>query len=153
MFSIRSTNVYEEKSLGVYEEEEDEEEEEPNIDGPEAQNNRVSVWGRYLAWHARQQLSFGNYAHVYLMIRWILTWLSDIWCLCLSLFLLCIIERAKLQNTEFMEWFTIFSIRQLIFLVQPLDHLSNLNIVFELISAYTGVGMSLGVPYVSLALL
>lgn len=54
--SVRSTNVYEEKSLGVYHESNEEEEEAQfRHDGP-----RMHVWGRYLAMHARQQLAFGE---------------------------------------------------------------------------------------------
>ena len=51
--SVRSTNVYEEKSLGIFYEE-DRSEEAFNPVG-----NRATVWGRYLAKHARKQLSFG----------------------------------------------------------------------------------------------
>ena len=51
--SVRSTNVYEEKSLGVFHDD-DESEEAFNPSG-----NRATVWGRYLAMHARKQLSFG----------------------------------------------------------------------------------------------
>jgi hypothetical protein len=47
--------VYEEQSLGIFDEEEDDEIE------PEAKGPRGKVWGSYLAWHARKQLSFGAY--------------------------------------------------------------------------------------------
>lgn len=57
--SVRSTNVYEEKSLGVYDESDDEDEDEPNANSLGG-GGRVAVWGRYLAWHARRQLAFGN---------------------------------------------------------------------------------------------
>ncbi|EJD07960.1 uncharacterized protein FOMMEDRAFT_164765 [Fomitiporia mediterranea MF3/22] len=103
--SIRATNVYEEKSLGVYEEE-DEEDVESQLEGP-----RTAVWGQYLARHARRQLAF------------------DMWWLALAVFLLCIIERSKIQDSENFQWFTIFTI------------------IFELMSAYGGVGLSLGLPY------
>ena len=53
-YSIQSTNVYEEKSLGVYEP--DDEDVEPSQEG-----SKFSVWGRYAAFHARKQLAFGNY--------------------------------------------------------------------------------------------
>ena len=76
--SVRSTNVYEEKSLGVYDDDEsdDESEEEPD-EGQfltaAKENKRVAVWGRYLAWHARRQLAFGNYivtiVHLPLLIK------------------------------------------------------------------------------------
>ncbi|KAL5504739.1 hypothetical protein ACEPAH_7402 [Sanghuangporus vaninii] len=101
--SVRSTNVYEEKSLGIFD---DDNEDEPNVEGPGS-----AVWGRYLAWHARRQLAF------------------DMWWICLALFLLCIIERSKIQNEENYKWFTIFTL------------------IFELISAYSSVGLSLGVAY------
>ncbi|KAI5119163.1 hypothetical protein M0805_008646 [Coniferiporia weirii] len=104
--SVRSTNVYEEKSLGVFEDEESDDDDEPTVSG-----SRVAAWSRYLAWHARRQLAF------------------DMWWLGLALFLVCIIERSKIQNESNFEWFTIFTI------------------IFELISAYGGVGLSLGVPY------
>jgi hypothetical protein len=57
--SVRSTNVYEEKSLGIFENDEDdgEDEEDFELTGP-----RVTVWGRYLAMHARKQLAFGMFS-------------------------------------------------------------------------------------------
>lgn len=51
---MRSTNVYEEKSLGVFEDDDESVDEEFNPTG-----NRVTVWSRYLAMHMRKQLSFG----------------------------------------------------------------------------------------------
>lgn len=55
-FSVRSTNVYEEQSLGVFKDaEEDDDEDEFESAGP-----RVTVWSRYLAMHARKQLAFGT---------------------------------------------------------------------------------------------
>lgn len=53
--SVRSTNVYEEQSLGIFRDEEEEEEE-----GFQAVGPRVTVWSRYLAMHARRQLAFGE---------------------------------------------------------------------------------------------
>ncbi|KAI0628944.1 cation transport protein-domain-containing protein [Trametes polyzona] len=105
--SVRSTNVYEEKSLGVFASEEDLSPE----DAFSQSGNRATVWGRYLAMHARKQLSF------------------DMWWLGLALFLVCIIERSGLDDVSNNSWFSIFTI------------------VFELVSAYGTVGLSLGVPY------
>ncbi len=51
--SVRSTNVYEERSLGVMAE--DDSVEEPSGDG-----NRGKMFGTYFAWHARRQLAFGQ---------------------------------------------------------------------------------------------
>ncbi|KAK0212417.1 cation transport protein-domain-containing protein [Desarmillaria ectypa] len=110
--SVRSTNVYEEQSLGVYREaEESENESEFEPTGP-----RVTVWSRYLTMHARKQLAF------------------DMWWLGLALFLVCIIERPELDDTATMSYFNIFTI------------------VFELVSAYGTVGLSLGVPYANYSL-
>ncbi|KAI0343670.1 hypothetical protein BDW22DRAFT_1356171 [Trametopsis cervina] len=105
--SVRSTNVYEEKSLGVFEEDDDTiPEEEFTTPG-----NRATIWSRYLAMHMRRQLSF------------------DMWWLGLALFLVCIIEKDNIDKADNATWFNIFVI------------------IFELVSAYGTVGLSLGVPY------
>jgi hypothetical protein len=54
--SVRSTNVYEEQSLGIFEEEEESDDE----DDFQPTGHRVRVWSRYLSMHARRQLSFGR---------------------------------------------------------------------------------------------
>ncbi|KAI0320948.1 cation transport protein-domain-containing protein [Amylostereum chailletii] len=103
--SVRATNVYEEKSLGIFEEEDDAEEDiEDEADYPET-DSRVAIWGRYLGRHARRQLSFG-----------------------LALFLLCIIERDNIRSPDNDAWFNLF------------------NLIFELVSAYSTVGLSFGIP-------
>lgn len=83
--SVRSTNVYEEKSLGVYGDE-------PTDPGnlPQESGN-PKVWGSFLASHARRQLAF------------------DIWWLGFALWLVCIIERDDIQDPNSNGWFTIFS--------------------------------------------
>ncbi len=55
--SVRSTNVYEEKSLGVYHDDDDADA--MTETGFNTSGNRAVVWGRYLTMHARRQLSFG----------------------------------------------------------------------------------------------
>lgn len=55
MCSVRSTNVYEQQSLGVYPDDEEQEEEDFNPHG-----DRVTVWSKYLTMHARRQLAFGR---------------------------------------------------------------------------------------------
>ncbi|KAF9243244.1 cation transport protein-domain-containing protein [Melanogaster broomeanus] len=105
---VRSTNVYEEQSLGIYR---NYDEELLDVEREfQPTGSRMTVWGRYLARHARHQLSF------------------DMWWLALALFLVCIIEKDSLTNTEIQGWFNIFTI------------------LFELISAYGSVGLSLGIP-------
>jgi len=88
--SVRSTNVYEERSLGIYEDNISIDEEDLSLSG-----NRVTVWGNYLAMHARKQLAF------------------DMWWLGLALFLICIIERDQLENQDNATWFNIFHISNL----------------------------------------
>lgn len=54
--SVRATNVYEEKSLGIYEDGASiDEEENFSLSG-----NRMTIWGNYLTMHARKQLAFGT---------------------------------------------------------------------------------------------
>jgi hypothetical protein len=61
LYSVRSTNVYEERSLGVFADEDEEEEKDREIENNVlTQPGRVAVWGKYLASHARKQLSFGT---------------------------------------------------------------------------------------------
>lgn len=108
--SIRSTNVYEERSLGVFEAPPDDEDEEPeDINKISSRKERI---GRYVGWHVRRQMSI------------------DIWWLVWAVFLVCIAERGNLMDEE-KEWFDLF------------------RVIFELVSAFGGIGLTLGVPYVS----
>ncbi|EJD08024.1 TrkH-domain-containing protein [Fomitiporia mediterranea MF3/22] len=104
--SVRATNVYEEKSLGIFEDQEDYHAEEPTVE-----QATFASYGKFIVWHTRRQLAF------------------DMWWLGVALFLCCIVERGKIQNQGNFQWFTIFAL------------------IFEMMSAYAGVGMSLGVPY------
>lgn len=81
--SIRSTNVYEERSLGVYEDESD--------DGSEREVEAGRSPGTYIAYHARKQLAF------------------DMWWLVLALWLVCVVERGNIDNPR-SPWISIFSI-------------------------------------------
>ncbi|KAL2354778.1 cation transport protein-domain-containing protein [Cryomyces antarcticus] len=93
--SVRRTNVYEEKSLGLYDGEGDEGEDKS-----------------YLAAHLRRQLSF------------------DLWYIFLGLFVIAIVEGPRLQDPN--EYaFTLF------------------NVLFEIVSAYGTVGLSLGYPNIN----
>ncbi|KAI0358915.1 TrkH-domain-containing protein [Trametes cingulata] len=105
--SIRSTNVYEEKSLGVFEVTPEEEEEEPNLDEKQPRRERI---GKYFGWHLRRQLAF------------------DIWWLVFAILAICVIERTKIMDDENAPWFNVF------------------RIVFELVSAFGGIGLTLGIP-------
>lgn len=101
--SIRSTNVYEERSLGIFDDVD------PNEEEPQNEGRGAII--KYLGWHARRQLAF------------------DIWWLAASLWIVCIIERGSITNPANYSYFTIFSV------------------LFELVSAYGTVGLSLGVPF------
>lgn len=93
--SMRRTNVYEEKSLGIYSSAADEGEDEKEAS--------------YVGAHLRRQLSF------------------DLWYVFLGLFIIAIVEGSQLENTN--EYaFTLFSV------------------LFEIVSAYGTVGLSLGYP-------
>ncbi|KAF5352975.1 hypothetical protein D9758_007968 [Tetrapyrgos nigripes] len=104
--SIRSTNVYEERSLGVFEPPPDDEDEEPEELKKYEPRQRI---GRYLGWHLRRQMSI------------------DIWWLVWAVFLIAIIERGNIMNED-IKWFDLF------------------RILFELVSAFGGIGLSLGLP-------
>lgn len=90
--SIRSTNVYEEQSLGVWEAEPEDEDEEPAL--RETQGSRGERIGKYFGWHLRRQVAY------------------DIWWLVCGIFLICIIERTKIMDDENAPWFNIFRISE-----------------------------------------
>jgi hypothetical protein len=94
--SIRRTNVYEEKSLGIYSGE----------DPDDAEEGKKQS---YVAFHLRNQLSF------------------DLWFVFLGFFIIAIVEGSRLQNTN-QYAFSLFSV------------------LFEIVSAYGTVGLSLGYP-------
>jgi Trk-type K+ transport system membrane component len=94
--SVRQTNVYEEKSLGIYAGSAEDDELDPNSTS-------------YLGSHLRRQLSF------------------DLWYVFLGLFLIACIEGNRIES--------------------PTDIAFNLfSILFEIVSAYGTVGLSLGYP-------
>ncbi|KAM3498918.1 hypothetical protein MY10362_007794 [Beauveria mimosiformis] len=96
--SIRRTNVYEEKSLGIYDKNE----------GAEQEASALS----YVGTHLRRQLSF------------------DLWFVFLGFFILCISEGSKIQAKRF----DVFSV------------------LFEVVSAYGTVGLSMGAVGVNASL-
>jgi len=96
--SMRRTNVYEEKSLGIYASSADQEDD--------------SKEPSYVGAHLRKQLSF------------------DLWFIFLGLFVIAIVEGHRLQNNNDYA-FTLFSV------------------LFEIVSAYGTVGLSLGYPTIN----
>jgi len=98
--SIRRTNVYEEKSLGMYDKNE--------VDDEAIEHSTMS----YVGTHLRRQLSF------------------DLWYVFLGLFVLAITEARALENKEF----------------------NMFDVLFELVSAYGTVGLSMGYPNINASL-
>jgi Trk-type K+ transport system membrane component len=97
--SLRRTNVYEEKSLGIFADDED-------VDD----DNQTAP--SYIGTHLRKQLGF------------------DLWYVCLGLFIITIVEGDRLENKNqysFQIW----------------------SVLFEVVSAYGTVGLSLGYPGVN----
>ncbi|SCU87673.1 LADA_0E05468g1_1 [Lachancea dasiensis] len=109
--SIRRTNVYEEQSLGIYEEGRSEgKDEEDAVEDQEKRERRLdSSTKSFIGAHLRRQLSF------------------DLWFLFLGLFIICISEGGKIQDPKKPD-FTVF------------------QVLFEIVSAYGTVGLSLGYP-------
>jgi hypothetical protein len=99
--SIRRTNVYEEKSLGVYHDKKDDD---------EMANDPSAV--SYVGTHLRRQLSF------------------DLWYVALGFFIIAISEGSKIEEGRF----DLFAV------------------LFEIVSAYGTVGLSIGVPNVDASL-
>ena len=116
--SVRRTNVYEEKSLGIYGSSQEDEE-----DGKEPS---------YIGAHLRRQLSF------------------DLWFVFLGLFIIAIAEGHRLQDPNDIG-FTMFG-KLASFdnsILPSFNHyicLVFVAVLFEIVSAYGTVGLSLGYP-------
>ncbi|CCK69244.1 Trk2p KNAG_0C01310 [Huiozyma naganishii CBS 8797] len=142
--SIRRTNVYEEQSLGVYgsaqsftewdnsskkskdEGEEDEEEEDSDARGDHFDESSevestASSTGRKRGKHKKPSTRSFIGAHLRRQLSF------DMWFLFLGLFIICICESDNIQNTN-----------------KP--DLNVFSILFEIVSAYGCVGLSLGYP-------
>ncbi|ATZ57791.1 hypothetical protein BCIN_15g03240 [Botrytis cinerea B05.10] len=98
--SVRRTNVYEEKSLGIY--------------GSPTEENEDEGEPSYVGAHLRRQLSF------------------DLWYIFLGLFIISIAEGGRLQGTD--------------------PSINMFSVLFEIVSAYGTVGLSLGYPGIDASL-
>ena len=96
--SVRRTNVYEEKSLGIY-----------ASSGDDAEDEKETS---YVGAHLRRQLSF------------------DLWYVFLGFFVIAVAEGGRISNTNDYA-FSMFSV------------------LFEIVSAYGTVGLSLGYPNIN----
>lgn len=154
--SVRATNVYEEQSLGVYNPEDDEQDGESSFD-PNG-GSRVTIWSRYLTMHARKQLSFGTSLGLFVHTQRLNTnprYVVDRPCTLPHLHhrsgsyaSLCTsktnahLQRAHLDDPETQSTFNIFSISK--WQVYHALACAHFAAVFELVSAYGTVGLSLG---------
>jgi len=82
--TVRSTNVYEERCLGIY----DEGDEDTNFPTRSGWN----LWGRFISTHARRQLAY------------------DLWWLSLGLWLVCIVEKDHIQDRKTDDYFAVWYI-------------------------------------------
>ena len=105
--AMRRTNVYEEKSLGIYEDTPDDDNDTYTNDPPSVRND--------LSYHIQKQLSF------------------DLWYIVLGTFLIALTEGDRLQQQHKPE-FTLFAV------------------LFEVVSAYGTVGLSLGYAWMDSSL-
>ena len=134
--TIRNTNVYEERSLGIFSEEEAKKEEEDleAQDSPEREGRgREFILGlrrTMTSMHGRRQqhklgAGWKNQDFVRQQLRGQLG--HDLWWLAMAIFLISIIETGQFKRDP-----VVFSI---------------FNIMFEVVSAYGCVGISTGVPW------
>lgn len=56
--SVRATNVYEERSLGMFEDDDEDSDDGEDEYKENIKEGKVAGWTRYLAFHARRQLAF-----------------------------------------------------------------------------------------------
>jgi len=128
VITMRNSNVYEERSLGIYTDENDPDYEQPhqlennnnNNTGTQTEETRQSFFKRSLAnfqhrkksYFVRQQLR-AQLAH-------------DLWWIVLAVFLIMIIEGSQFESSP--ATFSVF------------------NVIFEVVSGYGCVGISVGLP-------
>jgi Trk-type K+ transport system membrane component len=113
--SVRSTNVYEERSLGVFAEETGNDSDDSSILSQERRfghregESRSKVWGEYLLWHAKS-VFLPQWEAFQLKYSFRQQLAFDMWWLGLALWLICIIERSPLMDPNRQSWFTIFAV-------------------------------------------
>ena len=117
IMSIRQTNVYEERSLG----QDDDSKNQSTLDDPNKQAKAESNLGQ----HIRRQLAY------------------DIWWILICVWLVSIIERPQLAPSPP----AATTPSQPTSLPTPAPGFTLFSIVFETVSAYGTVGLTLGVPY------
>ena len=115
--TVRSTNVYEDRAIGVFDSDSDDSEDERKEKEFEEKARRVPrhqrqrVWGKYLAFHARRQLAFGKHSDTHKKSSSDLSQLQDIWWLVFALFLITIIDRHAILDPS-QPLFNIFTVSE-----------------------------------------
>lgn len=119
---VRSTNVYEERSLGLFEEADDSDSDDGEAGAAQPGPGRGSKMLGYLAFHARKQVrSFLTTTSCSELTRLGVQLAFDIWWLALALWLCCIIEREEINNPATESWLNIFNILfEIVSLLLPL---------------------------------
>ena len=135
VITMRNSNVYEERSLGIYAEEDDpaqkaKEEKEADAEGDEPKPGLIrratgAIQNNFTSSGGGAKSNENNHNFVRQQIRAQLA--HDIWWVVLGIFLIMIIEARHFESDP-----AVFSV---------------FNYIFEIVSAYSCVGMSLGVPW------
>jgi Trk-type K+ transport system membrane component len=122
---MRNSNVYEERSLGIYDEDdeqkEEEESEKKNKVGPGILKRAKTIGNHFTG--AATHESNGHFVRQQLRAQLA----HDAWYIVLALWLIMIVEADRFKKNP--EVFSVF------------------NFIFELVSAYGCVGISVGVPW------
>ena len=134
VITIRNSNVYEERSLGIYSDDPEAEGNENNAEKPDPDNGNPGLLKRaktmkdaFVSGTAAAATHESNGHFVRQQLRAQLA--HDSWWIVLAVFLIMIVEADKFKENP-----TVFSV---------------FNYIFEIISAYGTVGISVGVPWAS----
>lgn len=131
--AIRSTNVYEERSLGIFADEQHGEEHSPTMTPQDRRKNVLQGLKRAMTLgHASRETQTARAASGWSNQDFLRTQLRgqlghDLWWIAFAVFLITIIETRKVNRDP-----VVFSI---------------FNVIFEVVSAYGCVGISVGVPW------
>lgn len=135
VITMRNSNVYEERSLGIYAEEDDPAQKDKDEKEAEAENDPLkpglvrratgAIQNNFTSAGGGAKSNENNHNFVRQQVRAQLA--HDIWWVVLGIFLIMIIEARHFEQDA-----AVFSV---------------FNYIFEMVSAYSCVGMSLGVPW------
>jgi len=118
VITMRNSNVYEERSLGVYADD-------PSA-SEEGDDKPKSFWGHLIG--LKRPTASSQETRAYFVQQQVRAQLAhDAWWLVLAIFLVMIIEGGQFESDP-----TVFSV---------------FNVIFEIVSAYATVGISTGVPW------